>query len=57
MGGRGKNDYHDGRPGPGNYEVKGDLELITKKHGWKFSKDQRDHLDKRNVPGPGSYEF
>ncbi len=33
------------------------MDLITKKHGWIFSKDQRDQLDKRNVPGPGSYEY
>lgn len=28
-----------------------------KKSGYRFSKDGRDSLDKRNVPGPGTYDY
>lgn len=41
--------------GPGEYDIKGELEL--KKSGYQFSKDGRDHLEKRNVPGPGAYDY
>lgn len=28
-----------------------------KKSGYTISKDARDHLEKRNVPGPGTYDY
>lgn len=28
-----------------------------KKSGYHFSKEARDYLEKRNVPGPGTYDY
>ena len=41
--------------GPGEYDIKSELEL--KKSGYTISKEARDHLEKRNVPGPGTYDY
>lgn len=41
--------------GPGQYEIKGQIE--SNKSGYHFSKDKRELIDKRRVPGPGSYEY
>lgn len=41
--------------GPGEYDLKSELEM--KKSGHIFSKESRDHLEKRNVPGPGAYDY
>lgn len=41
--------------GPGQYDIKGDLE--KKKSGIIFTKDTRDNLEKKNVPGPGTYDY
>ena len=41
--------------GPGQYDLKGSIEL--NRHGYQFSRDKKDYLEKRNIPGPGSYEY
>ena len=46
----------DKNPGPGNYDIKGDLES-PKNNGLKFSKSRRGNTESQNAPGPGSYEY
>ena len=53
--GRSNSELKGNKVGPGEYEIKGQLE--SNKSGYHFSKDRRDNIDKRTVPGPGSYDF
>ena len=55
MYGRSNSELKGNKVGPGEYEIKGELDL--KKSGYHFTKDRRDNIDKRAVPGPGSYEY
>ena len=55
MYGRSNSELKGNKVGPGEYDLKSELEI--KKSGNIFSKDRRDNIDKRVVPGPGSYEY
>lgn len=53
--GRSNSELKGIKVGPGEYDIKSQLEM--KKSGYQFSKESRDQLDKRAVPGPGSYDY
>ena len=55
MYGRSQSEDKGNKLGPGEYNIKGELD--HKKPSCIFPKDRRDSTDKRAVPGPGSYEY
>lgn len=53
--GKSRSDLKGNRTGPGDYEIKGEIEL--KKSGYQFSRSRRDNNGEGKVPGPGTYEY